>query len=201
MKISILGAASAAVLTLALSACGQSTTSETSTQSSATTAQSEPAPAPMPARISAADFVTKVAMSDMYEVQASRLAVRRAGNAQIRSFAQTMIHDHTATTTQLRGLVRGHDDLPLPTALDQQHQDMINELTNANAAEFDQKYVDQQTHAHQDAESLLTGYARDGDNADLKNFASETAPKVQHHLDMVRTLDHSGADEPSNAHN
>jgi hypothetical protein len=29
----------------------------------------------------------------------------------------------------------------------------------------------------------------------------ETAPKVQHHLDMVRALDHSGADEPSNSQN
>lgn len=196
MKTKILTAASAAVLVLALAACGQTATTQATDTSMAT--DTMPA-APAPASVTAADFVTKVAMSDMYEIQASQLAARRGGNAGIRTFAQTMIHDHTATTNQLKGIVNGHADLPLPTALDADHQDMLTQLTNASAADFDQKYVDQQTHAHEDAESLLTGYAQNGDNPDLRAFAGETAPKVQHHLDMVRALDHSGADEPSNA--
>ncbi|MFZ2029667.1 MAG: DUF4142 domain-containing protein [Vitreimonas sp.] len=198
MNIKLL--AVAGVGALALAACGQSTTPATTTDTPSTVSDTS-APPPAAAPVTAADFVTKVAMSDMYEIQASQLANRRAGNAQIRTFAQTMVHDHTATSTQLRGIVRGHADLPLPTALDQAHQDMLRDLTNASAAEFDQKYIDQQTHAHEDAEHLLTDYAQGGDNPDLRSFATETAPKVQHHLDMVRALDHSGADEPSNAHN
>lgn len=200
MKTTILGAVSALVLAAALAGCGQTATTATDTSPPAPAAETT-TPAPVAAPVSAADFVTKVAISDMYEIQASQLAARRAGNAQIRSFAQTMVHDHTATSAQLRGIVRGHADLALPSALDSQHQDMLSELTNASAAEFDQKYVDQQTHAHDDAEQLLTAYAQNGDNADLRAFASETAPKVQHHLDMVRALDHSGADEPANSHN
>lgn len=194
MTIKIFALASVSALGLALAACGPSTT--TSTSSESTSASTEPV-APTVAPITAAEFVTKVAISDMFEIQASQLAARRATNPQIRSFAQTMVRDHTATSTQLRGIVTGHADLPIPAALDQQHQDMLAELTNASAAEFDQKYVDQQTHAHDDAEHLLTDYSQNGDNPDLRSFATETAPKVQHHLDMVRALDQSGADEPT----
>lgn len=195
MNLKFLAAAGAGALMLGLAACGQTATTDTATDTTSAAVATPPAMAP----VAAADFVTKVAMSDMYEIQAGQLAGRRAGNAAIRTFAQTMVHDHTATSAQLRGIVTGHADLPLPTALDQPHQDMLAELTNASAAEFDQKYVDQQTHAHEDAEHLLTDYSQSGDNADLKAFATETAPKVQHHLDMVQALDHSGADEPSNA--
>ena len=199
MKRVHLAQAAAAALLLAVAACGQSATTTSTTEASTTQTSAPPAPPVLPP-VTPADFVQKVAISDMFEIQASQLAVRRAQNASIRAFATQMVHDHTATTAQLRTIVHGHADLPLPTALDQAHTDMLTELRNANAAEFDQKYVDQQTHAHEDAEHLLSDYSHNGENDALKGFAAETEPKVQHHLDMVRALDHSGADEPAATH-
>jgi putative membrane protein len=188
-------------LSLALAACGQNTSTTDAANTSAldtTTSVSNANPVsqvlPPPA---APDFVTKVAMSDMFEIQASRLAARRGGNAQIKAFANQMIHDHTASSAALRTAIHGDANLPLPTALDDAHKHMLDDLTNASAADFDQKYIDQQTHAHQDALDLLTNYGQHGDNDALKTFASTVQPTVQHHLDMVKDLDHSGADEPS----
>src|SRR5262249_8281674 len=114
--------------------------------------------------------------------------------------ARQMVHDHAASSAALRMAIRGQTGLTLPTALDSDHQNLLADLTHASAADFDQKYVDQQTHAHQEALDLLHNYAEHGDNDGLKTFAGDTYPIVQHHLDMVKTLDHSGADEPNAAH-
>ena len=73
---------------------------------------------------------------------------------------------------------------------------MLQSLREAQPSDLDVRYVDQQTEAHENALSLLQRYAQGGDNVALKAFAGELAPKVQHHLDMVRGLDQSGADRP-----
>ena len=35
----------------------------------------------------------------------------------------------------------------------------------------------------------MRGYAKDGDNVDIKAFAAETQPKVEMHLDMINDMD------------
>ena len=188
----------ALVVILSAAACGQNASAPSNESTTAANGASAPPQTPSLTQVSTQDFIQKAAISDMFEVQAGQLAETRAGNSAIKSFAQQMVHDHRQTTAALEAALRGQDGLPAPPGgLDQDHQNMLNDLRNANAAEFDQKYVDNQTHAHQDALNLMQDYAQHGDNAALRAFASETAPKVQHHLDMIRQIDRSGADEPS----
>ena len=65
---------------------------------------------------------------------------------------------------------------------------MIDNLRGAKAADFDHRYLAQQEAAHGEAEILMGGYAKDGDNQAVKRFASETLPIVQDHLAMVKKL-------------
>ena len=51
-----------------------------------------------------ADFVKKVAISDLFEVESNKLPEQK-GNAQEKSFAGQMVTDHTKTSTDLKGLV------------------------------------------------------------------------------------------------
>src|SRR4051812_19846319 len=51
------------------------------------------------------DFVKEVAISDMFELQSNKLAEER-GNAQEKTFAATMIKDHTKTSDELKALVK-----------------------------------------------------------------------------------------------
>ena len=72
---------------------------------------------------------------------------------------------------------------------------MIDNLRGATAADFDHRYLVQQEAAHREAEILMRGYAKDGDNAAVKQFAADTLPAVQEHLTMVKDLvgEHQGA--------
>lgn len=145
------------------------------------------------------DFINRVAISDMFEIEAGKLAITRTRSPDVKAFAQMMVHDHTATSDAVKAIV-SKDKLPAPpAALDDAHARLLADLKAAKADDFDTTYLDQQTTAHEDALALLTGYGAGGDNADLKAFANETAPKVQTHLDRARALDKGGADDQAPA--
>src|SRR5215213_8260486 len=81
------------------------------------------------AQTSTQDFVTKVAISDMFEIQSSKLAEGK-GNENIRAFARQMITDHTKTTEELKGLV-GKAKVKLPSEMDTDHQQKLAQLQKA----------------------------------------------------------------------
>jgi putative membrane protein len=131
----------------------------------------------------------------MYETEASRIALERAESPQVRDFAQAMIDAHTATSNEVKAAVQAQNlTVTLPTALDREHQAMINDLRGASGEEFDQRYLDQQTRAHQEALDELEDHARDGAAPAFKALAAKTATTVREHLDRARNLDRGGAD-------
>jgi putative membrane protein len=138
-------------------------------------------------------FAKAAAVSDMYEIQSSKLAVQRSKSAEIKKFAQMMIDAHTMTSNQLKPLAM-KANVELPTMLDDRRKSMMDNLTGASDADFDGRYLNQQTNAHQEALILFRGYAKDGDNAEVKQFAAATTPNIDMHLNMVKMLDKSGAD-------
>jgi putative membrane protein len=135
-----------------------------------------------------ADFVKEVAISDMFEIESSKLAAQK-GNAQEKSFAQQMMTDHTKTSSELKGLVgNGKAQATVPTTLDSSHQSKLDKLKGANGKDFSSDYDSYQVSAHEDAVSLFERYANGGDNAELKNWAGKTLPALRHHLDMAKEL-------------
>jgi putative membrane protein len=135
-----------------------------------------------------ADFVKEVAISDMFEIESSKLAQDK-GNAPEKKFASQMITDHTKTSTELKGLVdSGKGKAELPTALDSSHQSKLDKLKGESGKDFSSDFDSMQVSAHKDAVSLFQRYAKGGDNADLKNWAGKTLPTLQHHLKMAEDL-------------
>jgi putative membrane protein len=145
---------------------------------------------PTPANEAAApDFVTKAAMTDMYEIEAAKVALARSQNAEVKAFAQMMIDDHTKSTNNLKSAIAASGlTLTPPTALDEAHADKVQDLKDKDAADFDKAYIEDQVDGHQMALDLHQRYANDGDNAALKGFAATTAPVVQGHYDHAKQL-------------
>jgi putative membrane protein len=138
------------------------------------------------AQNSTQDFVTKVAIGDMFEVQSSKLASQK-GNAEVKSFAQRMVKDHTKTTQELKGLV-GKAKAKLPTAMDADHQQKLAKLQKAGGNEFNSMYATMQVQAHVEAVKLFEGYANAGDDAQLKAWAAKTLPALKEHLEHAKKL-------------
>lgn len=132
-------------------------------------------------------FVENAARGDMYEIQAGQLAEQKAKSADVKAFGKMMVTDHTALQNEMKPLVTKAGLTP-PAELDERRKGFLDNLKAASAADFDKTYVDQQVAAHDEALTLMKGYAENGDNADLKAAAAKTAPKVQAHLDKARAL-------------
>lgn len=137
------------------------------------------------APMTAQQFANTAAASDAYEIASSKLATEKAQAAELKSFAQQMAKDHTASTAKLKSAAGSIK--PDPT-MNPEQQANIDALEAASGAAFDTAYRTQQLAAHQKALTALQGYAASGDNEALKTFASETAPIVQGHLTMLQGM-------------
>jgi putative membrane protein len=143
---------------------------------------------------SATDFVQKVAMSDMYEVEAGKIASQKGQSDAVKNFGQMMVDAHSKTTEELKGIVASEAiKVDLPTKLDAKHQKLIDDLNAASNADFDKTYAKQQIDGHKDAVRLFDSYAKKGDNAALKAFAQKTLPVIQQHLDEAKKLRNESA--------
>jgi putative membrane protein len=138
---------------------------------------------------SAEDFVNKVAISDMFEIQSSQLALSKQPDKDTKPFAQKMVTDHQKTSKELKSLVDGGKvKAMLPSALDAEHQKMLDDLKAKAGKDFDQSYDQIQLKAHQDAVALFNAYATGGDNPELKKWAAKTLPHLERHLTMAQKL-------------
>lgn len=134
------------------------------------------------------DFVKQVSISDMFEIEAGKIAQTKA-NGPSQTFAGQMIADHTKTSTELKGLLtEGKVKAVAPGALDDAHQKKLDKLKELDGAAFNKQYNSDQVSAHKDAVDLFERYAKGGDNAALKDWAGKTLPALKHHLQMAQEL-------------
>lgn len=132
-------------------------------------------------------FVSNASQSDMYEVQAAKIAGTRAKHAEVKAFAKMMIAEHTAMMNEMKPLVTAAGQTPADK-LDERRQGFLDNLKSASDADFDKTYIDQQVAAHGEALTLMQGYADGGGDAGLKAGAAKGAPKVQMHLDKAKAI-------------
>ncbi|RZL34042.1 MAG: DUF4142 domain-containing protein [Pedobacter sp.] len=134
-----------------------------------------------------ASFATKAAMGGMAEVEYSKVAVQKATNQELKSFADMMVNDHGKVNEELKTLAAAKN-VTLPGMLDDEHQKMLTELNGKVGSDFDKKYANMMVDDHQKTYDLLEKQAKDASDADLKAFAAKTAPVVKGHLDMIKAI-------------
>ncbi|HTH29231.1 MAG TPA: DUF4142 domain-containing protein [Sphingobium sp.] len=135
-------------------------------------------------------YIPNAAVTDLYEIESSRIALRRAKSPRVKAFAQLMIRDHERTAANLKNFVASNPvNIALPKYLDARRAAMIQNLSKASDAEFDAVYVGQQAAAHQEAMNLHKSFANRGDYPKLKSLAAAAAKLVEHHGSLIRALD------------
>lgn len=131
--------------------------------------------------------VNGVALTDLYQVQAGKIAEAKAQSAAVKDFAKSMVSDHTEASSQMKQLFVV-TKVPVPTELGPRGQRMIAALEAAAPADFDKVYLDQQQAAQAAELTVLRVYADGGESSDIRPAAAKRIPKVQASLEKVQEL-------------
>lgn len=132
---------------------------------------------------SGAEFVRKATQATNFEVESSKLALKRATNPEVKSFAQKMIDDHTSAAKKMKEAAAKDnvDAGGVPNAMDEKDAKTLTKLKEVEAKDFDEAYMDAQETAHKKTVDLFEDYASNGDAPNLKLFAAETLPTLKGH--------------------
>ena len=172
---------------LALAACGGGDAPDQATETGEVDATAPAAAEPSAPATTPQAFIDAMASSDLYEIEAGKLAQQTGKSNKVKSFGAMMEKDHTASSAKLKDAADQSGGLKPAGQMMPKHQQNLDALKSA-ADQFDKLYAQQQVAAHQEALSLLEGYARNGTEEPLKAFASATAPVVEGHLTQAREL-------------
>ncbi len=135
------------------------------------------------------EFAVKAANGGLLEVELGRLAQQKAQNKEVKDFGAMMVMDHSKANDEMKALATTKN-ITLPTALGEDEQKHVNELTKLSGAEFDRKYVSLMVDDHKEDIDLFRKAAEDNKtDADVKAFAVKTLPTLQKHLEHITALD------------
>jgi putative membrane protein len=99
-----------------------------------------------------------------------------------------MIDDHTKAGDKLTAILTKEGDAPLPMVLAPKQADAMKLLTATSGADFEADYIMLQANAHMEAVALFHTYAGHPDDKKVGNFATETLPTLEMHLEHVKML-------------
>lgn len=132
-------------------------------------------------------FVEEAAIGGMAEVELGQLASQRGQDPAVKDFGNRMVSDHTPANQRLMTIAATLGITP-PDKLDFMHRHTSKKLAKADTQDFDEDYIDSQVKDHKKMIELMEDQAKDGQNSDLKQFASDMLPRVRDHLQMAEQI-------------
>lgn len=133
------------------------------------------------------EFMTEAAAGGMAEVELGRLAAQKGQSADVKKFGQKMADDHSKANDELKQLA-ARKGVTLPAGMTDEQKEEKDKLSKLSGAEFDKEYMKLMVDDHDKDVSAFQDEAEDGDDADVKSFASKTLPTLQEHQRMAKEI-------------
>jgi putative membrane protein len=165
------------------------TGSGSSTNSAATSSQSEKAkPSATGSAKSDHSFVMKAAQGGLAEVELGQLAAQKASNPDVKAFGQKMVDDHTKANDQLKQIA-SQQNIAIPTEPAAKDKAEKERLSKLSGDAFDKAYMSHMVADHKKDVAEFQKEANSGKDDAVKNFAQQTLPTLQSHLQMAQDTD------------
>jgi putative membrane protein len=153
-------------------------------------------------------FVNDLTIAGLAEVQLGKLAAERGSSADVKSFGQMMVKDHTQAANELKPIAT-ELKVQQPTQLDQKHKDLADKLSKLHGGEFDREYINAMVMGHDEVLTKLRmrvehktaahdeGHAAASGSGEQKltQWATMVLPTVQKHLERAREIQKKVATE------
>jgi putative membrane protein len=158
------------------------------TTSYAQTSPPKPASPAVKATVNQEDqrFAKEAGTGGLAEVELSKIA-QKSANAEVKSFADRMVQDHTKANQELTTIASGLG-IDVPKTLDTEHERIRQKLAGLHGKAFDEQYVRDMVEDHNKTVMLFQTEERSGHTPELKEFAQKTLPILQTHQKMAQEL-------------
>lgn len=139
------------------------------------------------ANVSAADreFMMRAAQGGMAEVEMGRMTKDKASSQTVKDFGDRLITDHTKANDELKEIAN-KNGVDLPAEVDAKHRPELERLANLTGNKFDEQFMKTALRDHEKDTVEFQKEIDNGQNPDVKSFASKTLPIIQEHLRMAR---------------
>jgi putative membrane protein len=132
-------------------------------------------------------FIAIAAQGGMAEIKLSELVNSRAECDEIKQFGQHMVQDHGQASQELKQLASQKGVMP-QAQLDARHQNLYGRLSNLSGENFDCAYISVMVEDHQQVIAAFERETKQGQDQDLKDWASKTLPTLREHLRMAQEI-------------
>jgi putative membrane protein len=132
-------------------------------------------------------FVMQAGQLSMMEVELGRLAVQRGSSPAVKQYGQEMVEEHTRANQELMQLVM-QKQVEMPTEMSTQNTAMIDRLSGLSGRSFDTAYKQAMIDSHNQAIALFQAQSQQGQDPQLKAWATQKLPNLQAHLEMVNQM-------------
>jgi putative membrane protein len=132
------------------------------------------------------DFLEQAAIINLHEVEAGNLALKKTRSQPVKELAEAIVNDHARSNSELQKLA-AEKHVPLPTALPADVRADVDKMSALPEPGFDTQYVNAMIEGHDRAVELFKKEAAEGQDADVKAFATKTIPNLYSHGQMARS--------------
>jgi putative membrane protein len=131
--------------------------------------------------LTAENFVTRAAVTNLAEIDLSQMALDKSTNVDIRKFATQIIKDHQAAQAKLKQIA-GAQKIALPGSVDEERRKQREQLKELTGADFEKRYVALMQAGHNEAAGLLEAATKSKElDPAFKNYANTTLQTVLSH--------------------
>lgn len=127
------------------------------------------------------------------EIDAAKLAKKRAENPEVKDYAQMMLDQHEMTNKQSKKISKEENikkkSNDMAKALKDESKTKISDLKKKKGTEFDRSYMEQQVTMHQQLlNELDQTLIPSAQNIGLKTFLQSTRDHIQEHLTKAQSI-------------
>ncbi len=133
-------------------------------------------------------FVDFAAQTDMTEAHLGQLAQDQASAQAVKDFGQMLVTDHTDDYNKLTAAAT-KAGATVPKGIDAAHNKMIAPFEKAKGAAFDRRFERDMVAGHTKAIAEYKREETDGQNADMKAYATAALPVLEKHLQAAKDLE------------
>jgi putative membrane protein len=134
------------------------------------------------------DFVIRVRLAGLWEIAASNMAETKSDDPRIVSIGKNIAAQHVSLDNMDRDVAK-QLNIQLPNQPNSDQQYWLSEMRNANAATFDQIYIDRMRAAHGKIFPAIATIRADTRNDSVRKLAQAANQFVMTHMTLLESSD------------